>query len=312
MPRKKRLWQPNMCHHVMLRGIDGRAIFKDDYDRVRFFLLLQEASEFCSFQIHAFCLMGNHLHLMLEPKTIPLAIGVHRFAGRYAQYFNGRYKKRGYVFQGRFRSIIVQDGLYIRRLVRYIHLNPVEANLVSHPGYYQWSSYNGYLGTADYTWLHKDRVLSHFSRSRLEAIEEMAVHIELRIDASADAEEIRKSFRRGAFGNEEFMENYALKEDLDHDDPCLENVNSNIDLLVNIVCEKFGVAFEELKGSEKRRELVQARGVIARAAQMKKGLDLRMVCDALQKRHGTVSRLASAVRKNQELENLTSCLIKSL
>lgn len=311
MPRKKRLWEPNMCHHVMLRGIDGRSIFKDNQDRARFLLLLQEASELCCFHVHAFCLMDNHIHLMLEPKTMPLAVGVHRFAGRYAQYFNGRHKKRGYVFQGRFRSIIVQDGLYIRRLVRYIHLNPVEAKIVTHPGYYQWSSYNGYLGHAEYAWLHKDRVLSYFATTRMEAIVEMAIHIELKVDASVDADEIRKSFRKGAFGNEAFIETYALTQEFALDEPFQKDAPCRIDSLVNVICKHFAVTVDELCSSEKRRELVQARGVLARAAQIKKDLGLRMVCETLQKRHGTVSRLAAAVRKNEELERLATHLINN-
>jgi len=129
--RRKRFWLPNMCHHVMLRGIDGRPIFDDERDKIRFLLLLQQASEHCFFRVHAFCLMTNHIHLMSEPTVESLAVGVHRFTGRYAQYFNWRHKNRGYVFQGRFRSIVVQDVIYIRSLVRYIHLNPVEAKLVT-------------------------------------------------------------------------------------------------------------------------------------------------------------------------------------
>ena len=151
MPRKKRVCRSNMYHHVMLRGIDGRPTFIDERDQNRFCLLLQEASELCFFRIHAFCLMTNHVHLLVEPKTKPLSSGVHRFSSRYAQYFNRRHKRRGYVFQGRFRSILVEEGSYLKRLVRYIHLNPVEANLTARPEQYPWSSYNAYFNKATYT-----------------------------------------------------------------------------------------------------------------------------------------------------------------
>jgi REP element-mobilizing transposase RayT len=134
MPRKKRFWEPGRCYYVMLRGVDGRAIFVDDADRCRFSLFLQEASELHKFRVHAFCLMSNHIHLLLEPLNDALAGGVHRFAMRYAQQFNRRHKKRRYVFQGRFRSILIEDGCYMRRLTRYIHLNPLEAGLVVRPG----------------------------------------------------------------------------------------------------------------------------------------------------------------------------------
>jgi len=140
MPRKNRFWESGRCYHIMLRGVDGRAIFADDADRCRFLLLLQESSELHRFRVHAFCLMSNHIHLLLESLNDALTVGAHRFATRYAQQFNRRHKKRGYVFQGRFRSILVENECYMRRLACYIHLNPLEAGLVSRPEDYRWSS----------------------------------------------------------------------------------------------------------------------------------------------------------------------------
>ncbi len=169
MPRKKRIWQSGRCYHIMLRGIDGRSIFMDDADRCRFYLLLQEASEMHKFRVHAFCLMSNHIHLLLESLNDNLAVGVHRFTMRYAQWFNRRHKKRGYVFQGRFRSILIEDGCYMRRLSRYIHLNPLEADLAIKPEDYCWSSYNAYLGRAIFVWLETDRILSYFGQTCADA-----------------------------------------------------------------------------------------------------------------------------------------------
>jgi len=128
MPRPKRFTQFYSCYHVMLRGNAGQLVFFDDDDRIRFCLILQKAAEEYQFTIHAFCFMSNHVHLMLEPTTSTLSVGVHAFAGRYAQYFNRRHKQRGHLFQDRFRSILIEEGEYLVRLVRYIHLNPVRAN----------------------------------------------------------------------------------------------------------------------------------------------------------------------------------------
>ena len=168
MPRKKRIWQRHKCHHVMLRGIEGMSVFLDDADRRRFCLLLQEAAEQHGHRVHAFCLMTNHIHLILEPITAnALKDCVHAFAFRYAQYFNKRYKRKGYLYQGRFCSTLVQDGNYLRRLIRYIHLNPVEAGLVKKPEEYRWCSHNAYFGHAAYTWLEIDCVLTRFGKDRL-------------------------------------------------------------------------------------------------------------------------------------------------
>ena len=95
MPRKERVCLSNRCHHVMLRGIDGRLTFTDDRDRIQSCLLMQEASELCFFRIHAFCLIINHVHLILDPTTAPLNVGVHRFSSRYAQHFDKRHNRRG-------------------------------------------------------------------------------------------------------------------------------------------------------------------------------------------------------------------------
>ena len=141
MARKIRFSRLGTCHHVMLRGNGGQDIFLDDVDRVRFCLLLQAASEKYGFSVHAFCFMSNHIHLILEPTERLLQEGVHSFSFRYAQYFNRRYQRKGYVYQGRFRSICIEEGIYFKRVVRYIHLNPVRAKLVDDPLHYLWSSH---------------------------------------------------------------------------------------------------------------------------------------------------------------------------
>lgn len=88
----------------------------DDEDRIRFCLILQKTVEEYQIIVHAFCFMSNHVHFILEPTTSSLSVVVHAFAGRYAQYFNRRHKQRGHLFQDRFRSILIEDGDYLKRL----------------------------------------------------------------------------------------------------------------------------------------------------------------------------------------------------
>ena len=103
MPRQKRFTQLYSCHHVMLRGNGGQLIFTDDKDRIRFCFILQKAVDEYQVNVHAFCFMSNHVHLILEPTIFPLSISVHALAGRYAQYFNpviicgDIYSKTGFV-----------------------------------------------------------------------------------------------------------------------------------------------------------------------------------------------------------------------
>ena len=95
LARRKRIILPGFPYHVMLRGNDGQPIFLEDSDRVRLCLLMQYAIEMHDIIVHGFCLMRNHIHLLVEPTTSGLSAGIQSFASRYAQYFNRKYKRRG-------------------------------------------------------------------------------------------------------------------------------------------------------------------------------------------------------------------------
>lgn len=196
MGRKKRFYRLNFCHHVMLKGNNGQEIFCDDADRIRFFHFLQYASEKYFFNIHGFCLMRNHIHLILEPTTRPLQEGVHSFSFRYARYFNRRYDRKGYFFQGRFRSICIENNVYLKRVVRYLHLNPVEAALVEDPLQYRWSSHRAYFENDEYVWLNKDRVLSIFGSKKEEALDTLLGYTRQKLSLKIEGEIIFKSFSR--------------------------------------------------------------------------------------------------------------------
>ena len=290
----------------MLRGVDGRPVFIDNYDRVRFCLLLQEAAERHKFRMHAFCLMTNHIHLLLEPLEGNLSSGMQRFAGRYAQHFNKRRKKRGYVFQGRFRSILIEGGLYMKRLMRYIHLNPLEAGLVSDPENYQWSSHNAYFGRGDFTWLETERVLSNFGSSRTTALINLANYMAAKTDASEDIEEILQASREGIYGSEEFKRSFVK---IDRSEESYIENDFPLESLIDIVCERFGVTSRHLHREEKTRSVVDARAVLARTAQLLKGISLNDICKALNKCHGTLSRLATRVIKHGNLQEIAEKIV---
>lgn len=309
MPRKKRVWQQEMCHHIMFRGVDGRALFFDDQDRIKFLLLLQEATEFHALKVHAFCLMTNHIHLILEPLMGSLSTGVHRFAGRYAQYYNGRHQRRGYVYQGRFRSIIVESGLYLRRLIRYIHLNPLEAGLAEAPDDYQWSSHQAYFGHACFTWLETKRVLAYFGTTINEALIELDIFMRKKVEAEQDAEGIRRALRVGAYGSDEFIKIYV--PDFVKDDTGPDHNQVTVEQLVQGLCDKFSISLEQLCSSDKSQHIVNARSVLAAAAHQLDGLSLGDVSRMLRKHHGTVSRLAARVTKQSRLQAAIEELISS-
>lgn len=151
MARKPRELSASGVYHVMWRGIDRQQIFLDDADSIKFLALCAAVlNEW--FQILAFCLMGNHLHLLIKTKKDTpeaMEIAMKKLGIRYAQYFNRRYLRVGPAFQGRYKSVPVQTRNYFLRVMRYIHQNPVKAGLCESPEEYPWSSYIDYFGQRD-------------------------------------------------------------------------------------------------------------------------------------------------------------------
>ena len=163
MARKSRDCIPGALYHVMLRGNNGQPVFMDDVDRERFGWLAAEGVRRYRHRIHAFCWMNNHVHLALQCGEASLSEVVQNLAFRYAANFNRRHGRVGHVFQGRFKAIHVNADAYLLELVRYIHLNPVRANLCETAGDYAWSGHRAYLGETACPWLRTDWVLSMFS-----------------------------------------------------------------------------------------------------------------------------------------------------
>lgn len=129
----------------MMRGIDRQVIFQSDADRRHFITILGECKEISGFKLHAFCLMPNHIHLLMEPAgDEPLEIIFKRIGSRYAVWYNRKYQRVGHLFQDRFRSENVETDRYYMTVLRYILQNPMKAGMESKPGTYRWSSYLAY------------------------------------------------------------------------------------------------------------------------------------------------------------------------
>lgn len=308
MPKKLRFCRLHSRYHVMLRGVSGNNIFDDDRDRVRLCLILQAASEKHAFLIHAFCFMKNHLHFILEPRQNPLHECVHAFAFRYAQYFNRRHKRQGYLFQGRFRSILVDDGMYLKRLVRYIHLNPLEAFLVIHPEEYRWTSHRAYLEMDEYTWLTKELVLSRFAATRNEARRNFIEFIQPKDEVKIDTAAITKAFRTGMYGSEDFINNTAPL----FEKTTVQSTTKVIPLEEALiqVCSKFQVNLKDLCSSNKHKHIVDARSILPLLGRIGgQNWNLQDVATLLNKNHGSISRLASRAKEDSALINFVNSLL---
>lgn len=148
MARLPRLVLPNQPHHIIQRGNDRRLIFREEEDYQRFLAWLKESSRFYSVAIHAYVLMPNHLHLLATPgDNEGLAQMMQKLGRFYVPWFNNKYERTGGLFQGRFRTSLVDSERYFLTCSRYVELNPVRAQLVSNPLDYPWSSYAHHAGT---------------------------------------------------------------------------------------------------------------------------------------------------------------------
>lgn len=148
MARPLRLEAPGEFSHVLARGNSRLPIFEDDRDRIVFLDLLLEVTERFDVRCHAYCLMGNHYHLLVQPMAGGLPRALRQLNGVYAQRFNRRHQRAGHLFEGRYKSILVDRQSYLLELARYIVLNPVRAKLVEMPEAWRWSSYTATAGLA--------------------------------------------------------------------------------------------------------------------------------------------------------------------
>lgn len=217
MARQLRVEYAGAIYHVMSRGDRQEAIFWDEEDRRRFLGTLGEACARGGWQVHAYCLMGNHFHLVLETPQPTLVAGMKWFLGTYTQRFNARHRLRGHLFAGRYKSLLVDgsDDMYLRVVCDYVHLNPVRAGLIAADGKladYAWSSFPEYLKepTQRPGWLRVDRLLGEMGIRRDDATGrrefQETMEARCRVEGHAD-EELWSGIRRGwRFGAEDFLE----------------------------------------------------------------------------------------------------------
>jgi REP-associated tyrosine transposase len=153
--------------HIVCRGNRRQPIFLDDIDRRRYLGLLEETCARYEWRASGYCLMGNHAHLVVRVGAGTISRGMQWLSGKYGQLFNRRHGVTGHLFQGRFRSEVVEDEAYALEVIRYADLNPVRARVVHHPASWAWSSYRALVGLAQPLPFHDvGGALELFSRDR--------------------------------------------------------------------------------------------------------------------------------------------------
>ena len=150
MPRQARKKSETGIYHIMLRGINRQQIFEDAEDYEKFLQVLKECKAISEFELFAYCLMGNHVHILIKPHKEPLELIFKRIGSRYVYCYNWKYHRTGHLFQDRYKSEPIDDENYFFAVLRYIHQNPIKAKFCKKLSDYPFSSYMAYKET-DYT-----------------------------------------------------------------------------------------------------------------------------------------------------------------
>jgi len=288
MPRKARIDAPGALHHIIVRGIARRKIFYDDEDRDnllnRFRRLLTDTNTAC----FAWALIPNHFHLLLRTGFTPIATVMRRLLTGYAVSFNNRHKRHGHLFQNRYKSILCQEDSYLLELVRYIHLNPIRAGIVSdlkELDYYKYCGHSSLMGKKKQKWQDTQYVLSLFENNLTIARRRYRSYVHKGIDQgkrpdltggglirSMGGWSVVKAMRKTnslmkgderILGDGDFVEKVLRQaQEMMEDSQTLKLRGFDYDWLVKHVAKVMGIEPEDVLARGKSRQFVKARALL--------------------------------------------------
>jgi REP element-mobilizing transposase RayT len=256
MARPPRLEASGVVYHVMARGNERRAVFRDDADRERYLSRLEHYREKFGFKLLAYCLMDNHVHLAIETGDEPLSRIMAGLQSSYTQGFNRRHGRVGHLFKGRYKAYVVDKDAYLLGLVRYIHENPRKAKLVERTWEYPWSSDRFYRRGRGPSWLDQDLVLSMLGRGRREAVRRYRIVMG---KESEEPYEDAKAVGQVVIGDEGFARELFRKAA--EPEQVLRWLTEA--RVARETAAALGVPLREIKGAGRRRDVSRARAMAA-------------------------------------------------
>ena len=285
MPRQRRVHVPGGLYHAVLRGNHRQPIFSGTDDYLSFECVVAGALERYGASLFAYCWMTNHVHLAIRIAEAPLGSVMGIVASRYARAKQRAVPTTGHLFERRYRARLVDADRYLLALVRYIHLNPVRAQMVADARDYRWSSHRAYLGAPCPAWLCLDPVLSRFGPS------DDAAHAAYRrfmceSPDPGEGEALTSVTRRGPVRSNERDRLVTSVLDAPHRRP-----PRSLETIAAEVARAQGVTVEELRSKRRRPELVSARVDIARVALLEGAANLSGVARYLSRAPTTISDL---------------------
>jgi putative transposase len=289
MTRPLRIEYPGAVYHVTSRGNEKKAVFKEDFDRETFLHNLAQVNKRYHWICHAYCLMDNHYHLLIETPEGNLSLGMRQLNGVYTQTMNRRHRRVGHLLQGRFKAILIEKDSHLLEVCRYVVLNPVRAEVVERPGDWKWSSYRATSGQENsHPCLTIDWILGQFSRERVKAGEQYRRFVNLGIGKESIWVDVKG---QAILGEDEFVDGLIdhLRKHKDIRDIAKSQRYVSRPSLVKIFTE--GVMRSRGKRDRKMVEAVE-----------KYGYKQREVADHLGMYFTSVSRI---LRQEEELRQMT-------
>ncbi len=254
MSRPLRITYPGAWYHVMNRGRHQDDIFLEEGDYRLFLEVLRETAKLWNFEVAAYCLMGNHYHILARTPEGNISRCMRHLNGVYTQRFNRKHSIDGPLFRGRYKSILVEEDSHLLELLRYIHRNPVKANIALHLDDYPWSSHKGYMaGNRGWNWLMRDPLLTMFSLNRKQAYAAYLNFVQ-----QPDSEEIETCFaqekRPSVFGSAAFIEkikNLFSSDGEDREIPESKILKTSFSDVLAAVCQVCQVSEESIHESRR-------------------------------------------------------------
>ncbi len=317
MPRQARLDVPGALHHIMVRGINKANIFDDNEDKSQFLKRLGQNVIEGKCSVYAWVLMDNHVHILFKSGKHGISAVMRKLLTWYAQYYNRRHKRTGHLFENRYKSILCDEDNYLLALVRYIHLNPLRANIVKTIGElnrYPFCGHRAIMAKSKYLWMDTDHVLLQFGNNRRKGLTEyrkfMREGVELGHQPELTGGGLLRSLggwskviakrRSGApeegderiLGSGDFV-HAILKETEERElrQLKLKRSGRTIQKIIDEECRKDGISPKEVMNGVSRRAVSSLRATIAHRARTELGLSSAEMARHLGVAASSISRI---------------------
>jgi REP element-mobilizing transposase RayT len=288
MARKPRVEFDGAFYHVIVRGNQRQKTFHDEHDRQSYLQRIEHYRQRYGFRLYAYVLMANHVHILIETKSVGLSKIMQGIQGSYTQIFNRRHRKIGHLFQGRYKAILCDSDTYLLELVRYIHLNPARLKVPEDPWRYRWSSHGVYLGKPTAVQVDTEAVFGQLGSTLGAARREYRRFIEAG-SKQRHEEKYYETIDQRFLGEERFLSKVAERSEAREVE--IRGNKLSFARLLEAISEYHDVKSEDLLRAGRQRRWVAMRAQLVYLARQRCGLTTKELGRRLNRDPSMISRL---------------------